>query len=330
VSRFAIDVDGDFSLAAAGEFLRGFKPAAGGASAQAQSLSLGFLLDRTFEPVAVALEQRERRITGEASGPAADVKAQVERMLSLDVDARGWLALGRKDPVVGGLQERYRGFRAVCFPSPYEAALWGILAQRVSMSQASRMKEALARAHGSVLTAGGAEVLVPPPPPALLELDGFAGIPDQKLVRMRGIAEAALDGRLDAARLRALPEEAALAELSALRGVGAWTAAHILYRGAGVADAEVGPNPAPTPPGGVAVCRPTSRSKPSRSRRSMTRPPSVVLCPAAEWPPLRTASSSPEVRATSMTRATSSGPFTRAIAAGRRSMPPTMTIRAAS
>lgn len=243
MSRFAIDVDGDFSLAAAGEFLRGFKPAAGGASAQAQSLSLGFLLDRKFEPVAVALEQRERRITGEASGPAADVKAQVERMLSLDVDARGWLALGRKDPVVGALQKRYRGFRAVCFPSPYEAALWGILAQRVSMSQASRMKEALARAHGSVLTAGGAEVLVPPPPPALLELDGFAGIPDQKLVRMRGIAEAALDGRLDAARLRALPEEAALAELSALRGVGPWTAAHILYRGAGLADALPGGEP---------------------------------------------------------------------------------------
>ena len=237
MSRFTIDVDGDFSLAAAGEFLRGFKPAAGGAAAGADSLSLGFLIDRTFEPVAVHLEQREQRITGEASGSPAAVKAQVERMLSLDVDARGWLALGRRDPVVGALQERYRGFRAVCFPSPYEAALWGILAQRVSMSQASRMKEKLARAHGSVLTAGGAEVLVPPPPPALLELDAFAGIPEQKLVRMRGIAEAALEGRLEAARLRAMPEEEALAELAGLRGVGAWTAAHILYRGAGVADA---------------------------------------------------------------------------------------------
>jgi len=243
VSRFTIDVDEDFSLAAAGEFLRGFKPAAGGAAAQAQSLSLGFLLDRTFAPVAVHLEQTGRRITGEASGPAAQVAPQVERMLSLDVDARSWPALGRKDPVVGALQKRYAGFRAVCFPSPYEAALWGILAQRVSMAQASRMKEKLARAHGTVLTAGGAEVIVPPPPPALLELDTFAGIPDEKLVRMRGIAEAALEGRLDAARLRALPEEAALAELSGLRGVGAWTAAHILYRGAGLADALPGGEP---------------------------------------------------------------------------------------
>lgn len=237
MSRFAIDVEGDFSLAAAGEFLRGFKPAAGGAAARDEALSLGFLLDRSFEPAWVHLEQRGRRIGGEASGPARAVKAQVERILSLDVEARGWPALGRRDRVVGRLQERFPGFRAVVFPSPYEAALWGILAQRVSMAQASRMKQALARAHGSVLDAGGAEVLVPPAPQVMLEIDAVAGLPGEKLHRMRGIAEAALDGRLDAARLRAMPEEAALAELGSLRGVGAWTAAHILYRGVGVADA---------------------------------------------------------------------------------------------
>ncbi len=235
--RFTIEVDGDFSLAAAGEFLRGFVPATGGSAAAEATLSLGFLLDGSFEPVAVALEQRGRRISGEASGSADAAQAQVERMLSLDVDASGWRAVGERDPVVGRLQERYAGFRAVLFPSPYEAALWGILAQRVSMAQASRTKQQIARAHGSLLTAGGRELLVPPAPQTLLEVDEVAGLPDEKLTRMRGIAEAALAGRLDAARLRALPEETALAELAALRGVGAWTAAHILYRGAGVADA---------------------------------------------------------------------------------------------
>ncbi len=237
MARFAIELDDDFSLAAAGEFLRGFTPASGGAASAEARLSLGFLLDQSFAPVAVALEQKASRITGTTGGPAAEVKRQVERMLSLDVDGRGWPALGRRDPVVGALQERYRGFRAVAFPSPYEAAVWGILAQRVSMAQASRMKAKLAREHGAVLTAGGAEVVVPPPPRALLELDAVAGLPAEKLVRLRGIAEAALAGALDASRLRAMPEEAALAELASLRGVGAWTAAHILYRGAGLADA---------------------------------------------------------------------------------------------
>jgi DNA-3-methyladenine glycosylase II len=237
VKRFTIEIEDDFSLSAAGEFLRGFKPAAGGAVAAAARLSLGFLLDGSFEPVAVALEQEDRCITGETVGPVAAVRRQVVRMLSLDVDGRGWAALVRRDPVVAALQERYRGFRAVCFPSPYEAAVWGILAQRVSMAQASRMKEKLAREHGAVLALGGEDVIVPPPPQALLDIEAVAGLPDEKLRRLRGIAEAALAGRLDAERLRALPEESALAELGSLHGVGAWTAAHILYRGAGLADA---------------------------------------------------------------------------------------------
>lgn len=237
LTRFAIELEDDFSLAAAGEFLRGFTPASGGAASAESRLSLGFLLDGSFAPVAVALEQNGRRITGTTDGSAAAVKRQVERILSLDVDGSGWAALGRRDPVVGALQERYRGSRAVCFPSPYEAALWGILAQRVSMTQASRVKEKLAREHGAVLTAGGAEVIVPPAPQALLAIDAIAGVPDEKLHRLRGIAEAALAGQLDAERLRAMPEESALAELGSLRGVGAWTAAHILYRGAGLADA---------------------------------------------------------------------------------------------
>lgn len=237
MTRFAIELADDFSLAAAGEFLRGFKPAAGGAASAEARLSLGFLLDGSFAPVAVALAQEDGRITGETGGEAAAVQHQVERMLSLDVDGSGWAALGRRDPVVAALQERYRGFRAVCFPSPYEAALWGILAQRVSMAQASRMKEKLAREHGAVLSAGGAEVIVPPPPAAMLALDAVDGLPAEKLGRLRGVAEAALAGRLDAGRLRAMPEEEALAELASLRGVGAWTAAHILYRGAGLADA---------------------------------------------------------------------------------------------
>ena len=50
----------------------------------------------------------------------------------------------------------------------------------------------------------------------------------------------------------------------------------------------------------------TSMSRSLSERTSMTMPPSVVPWPAPEWPPLRTASSSPSSRANAMTRATSS------------------------
>ena len=57
-------------------------------------------------------------------------------------------------------------------------------------------------------------------------------------------------------------------------------------------------------------------------------PPSVTLWPAPEWPPLRTANSSPLSLAVAMTCATSLVSATRTIAAGCRSMPPIVTVRA--
>ena len=57
------------------------------------------------------------------------------------------------------------------------------------------------------------------------------------MLRLRGVAKAALDGRLDADRLRGMPEDAALRDLQRLRGVGPWAASHIYFRGAAPIDA---------------------------------------------------------------------------------------------
>jgi len=70
----------------------------------------------------------------------------------------------------------------------------------------------------------------------LVELDAFPGLPAEKVARLRAVALAALDGRLDSARLRAMPLADAVAELRTIRGVGPWTAQHIVMRGCGVID----------------------------------------------------------------------------------------------
>lgn len=87
--------------------------------------------------------------------------------------------------------------------------------------------------HGA--QAGGLFVL--PSPEQLLRVKAFPGIPLAKLEVLHGLARAALDGRIDAERLRALPREQALEELQQLRGVGPWTASHLLLRGASLQDA---------------------------------------------------------------------------------------------
>ncbi len=48
-------------------------------------------------------------------------RRDLERLLSLDVDGRGFAAPGRRDQVVGALQHRFPGLRPVLFFTPYEA-----------------------------------------------------------------------------------------------------------------------------------------------------------------------------------------------------------------
>jgi DNA-3-methyladenine glycosylase II len=166
----------------------------------------------------------------------AAVERQVARMLSLDHDARGFVAMAAREAPIGAVLAQYPGFRPVCFPSPYEAAVWGVLAQRVSMGQAAAVKRMLAEARGDVLELGGERLFVVPAPATLVTLDGFAGVSAEKWERLRSIAAATLDGLFDAERLRALDPDEAIAKLSELRGVGAWTAQHIYLRGCGIAD----------------------------------------------------------------------------------------------
>jgi DNA-3-methyladenine glycosylase II len=104
------------------------------------------------------------------------------------------------------------------------------------MERASAWRLALTEALGGRVFVEGEPLRVFPGPRALCEVGAVAGIPEEKLARLRALARAALSGGLDAERLRRTPPEEALARLRALPGVGAWTAQHMLLRGAAVSD----------------------------------------------------------------------------------------------
>lgn len=223
-----------FSLAAAADFYAGFTPMGGAAERRAQSLRLAFLLDGSFAAVCVELTQRGDRLVGAVEGDADApvVNAQLTRMLGLDVDGHAWSRLGVDVPALGALQRRWPGFFTAGFPSPWEAGLGGVLSQRASMAQANALRRQLAASFGTRV--GGIDVV--PSPQQLLAVQSFPGIPAAKLHVLHGLARAALDGALDAEALRALPPEFALARLQSLHGIGPWTAAHMLIRGASTQD----------------------------------------------------------------------------------------------
>jgi DNA-3-methyladenine glycosylase II len=230
---------GPFSLAAAARFLAGFSPLARADAADDDVLRLAFALDGTGAPAGIALRQDpDGTVRGTTFGDAdpGAVAAQAARVLSLDVDGTPMEDIAARDPVVAGLLERYGALRPVLFASPFDAGVWAILTQRTQFRQAIRLRERLAALAPAEVTVDG-HVLRPFPGPAtLVDLEGVQGLPAPKAEWLRELARAAVDGFLDADRLRSLPPEEALRELRDLPGVGAFSAELILVRGAGAPD----------------------------------------------------------------------------------------------
>ena len=235
---------GPFDLTASTRFLEGFAPAARpDAAATAGELRLAFAAAPSWRPVGVLVAQPSpnaevrARVFGDPSDPS-DVDAvleQVRRILSLDVDGSGFEAVAARDPVVAELQRRYPGLRPISFHSPYEAACWTIISHRIRIVQAAGLKQQLAERFGTPVEVAGVRLPTFPAPSALPSRVPL--VSELKSDRLHAIAEAALAGRLDAATLRALPTDEAIARLRELPGIGPFSAELILLRGAGHPDA---------------------------------------------------------------------------------------------
>jgi DNA-3-methyladenine glycosylase II len=281
-TTFVFSPMGPYSLAASIRYLEGFAPAAY-ESESAATLEMVFCVDGHWDPVAVRVHEEAGAVQGTVHGgdtlaPAALVAAveQVERILSLDIDGRGFPDIARHDPVVAQLQSRYPGLRPVCFWSPYEAAAWSVIGQRIRMVQAAAIKARITAEHGETIDIAGRMVRAFPTPAKLARLSSISGLNETKLQRLRGVAEAALGGTLGAARLRSLPRSQALEELLAIPGIGPFSAELILLRGAGDPD-----------------CTPTAEPRLARAMAiayGMKAPPSAAdITEISEvWKPYRT------------------------------------------
>lgn len=245
--HFVIVPRGPFSLARAADVIAHFPPLRHQPKTDDGVVRLGFVADRTFEPIAVSIQTADylgvlrievHRAASSMESIAAsnpnDVRKQVARIFALDVDGTSYPEIARRDPELAPLMKQLEGLRPVSFTSPYECACWAILSQRISTSQAANVVRALVETHGPKIETSGGPVGIFPPPAKLLELD--AGLPPIKLERLHGVAQAALDGELDAATLRALPEDEAMKRLRALPGIGEFWAAGIWLRACGVTD----------------------------------------------------------------------------------------------
>ena len=234
---FEVGYTGSFSLAASIRFLEGFTPA-GYEDSSRNHLDLAFCAGPLWHPVAVRVAERAGKVIGSFVGDVSPevVASDVARILSLDVHAREFSDVGQRDDVVAGLQAKYPGLRPVCFWTPYEAACWAVIGHRIRMIQAAAVKAKMAQQLGHAIVLAGATLFSFPSPRRLVDLEGFPGLSGRKPEWLRGIAQAALDGRLDPGALRALPRSEAIDQLKELGGIGDFSAELILLRGAGDPD----------------------------------------------------------------------------------------------
>jgi DNA-3-methyladenine glycosylase II len=226
------EVLGPWSLESSRRFWEGFTPSALAGEPAGPGLRTVFCAEggwcRVEAEVTQAGDTAHVVLAGDGDLDAA--AAQVCRFLALDVDGRGWPEVGRRDPVIADAQARLPGLRPCGFHSPYEAAAWSVLAQRLRIVQAARLRAELIARHGQ----DGAF----PPPHTLARLD--LDLPGRKSEYLRAVAEAALDGLLDGTALRAVDPGQAVQRVQQVKGLGPFAAELVVIRGANAPDALPG------------------------------------------------------------------------------------------
>lgn len=240
---------GPFRLQAAAEF--GFGPNQGRPPVFDGVMRLAFAVDsgRGYAGAVLRQPQPDGLVSVELTlrgGAEPEIAlAQIARMISLDHDGVAFLRTGDADPVIGALQAAHPGQRPVLFASPYDAAAWSIISARRPAAQASAVRQELSIQLGETFQLAGETVHAFPQPRHLLELgDEFPGLNLEKLIRLRSVAQAGLEGTLDVAALHTLGPERAYEEVQRLKGLGPFYAGLVVLRASGFADALL---PVPEP-----------------------------------------------------------------------------------
>ncbi len=222
------EVLGPWSLTTSRAFWEGFSPSALADQRAGHGIHTVFRVEADWSRAEAQVTQRDHLATISMAG-GGDLKAatdQVRRFLSLDVDARGWPNVARRDPVIADAQDQLPGLRPCGFHSPYEAAAWSVLSQRIRIVQAARLRADLVDRHGDHGAFPAPQVL------RTLDLD----LPGRKTEYLQAVADAALDGRLDGNALRAVDPDVAVRSVQEIKGLGPFAAELVVLRGANAPD----------------------------------------------------------------------------------------------
>jgi 3-methyladenine DNA glycosylase/8-oxoguanine DNA glycosylase len=186
-------------------------------------------------PATVALQMVTGGLEAEAWGPGADrVLDAVPALIGVDDDRSGFES--RLHPLVAELDRHQRGIRIGRTGAVVEALVPAILEQKVTGTEAWRGLRGLVRGWGEPAPGPfGLRLLPEPSVLAAIPYHAFhpIGVERRRADLVRRVADRA--ARFE--EVLGLSRDAAYARLTALPGLGPWTAAEVMLRAAGDPDA---------------------------------------------------------------------------------------------
>jgi DNA-3-methyladenine glycosylase II len=172
----------------------------------------------------VRIEAARRGVRVDADGP--EVEDEVRRLLGLPFELEPFHAWAAGEPVLAPFARSLAGFRPPLNPQPFEALVVAITTQQISLRAAAAIRGRFVERYGvrhDVAWEFPARERVARLRPRELLVVGFSGKKAEYLIEL---ARSDLD--LDA--LSALPDDEVVATLTAIPGLGRWTADWYLAR----------------------------------------------------------------------------------------------------
>ena len=169
------------------------------------------------------------------------VTHEVRRLFGLDLDLAGFYRMAKADAVLGELIASLYGMRPTLAPGGLEMLVGSIIAQQVNLTFAFTLRARLVRRYGVPVAIGGQTVYAFPEAQALARLRVASlrsmQFSTRKAEYIRDVARAVTAGRLDLTALASASSAEVIETLTALRGLGRWTADWYLARCLGRGDA---------------------------------------------------------------------------------------------
>ena len=164
----------------------------------------------------------------------------LRHIFTLEVDAREFVELARRDPIFGTLIHRLHGVRPILIPDAFEALMWAVIGQQINVTFARKLKLALVDLCARHLHTATGTYALAPEPEAISSLD-FEQLRARQFSRQKAayvleLSQAVAGGTLDLCKVGSVPFEEALATLTGFKGIGRWTAEYVLMRGLGTRD----------------------------------------------------------------------------------------------